>query len=163
MSRRCRNRSFKIRHGLSFGFRSIMRRFYKFLTLSSLFTICFIWSTMEEATLAWYIFDHPQEEVVQPQNSGNASSIDAEKTDSIFHTKDGKPNLEPGAFAVFGIGLLGLMAILRRRVGKSNYSTHDIPKPADISGTKDNERLESRPTLRNSAFKLVTRLSQCRW
>jgi hypothetical protein len=141
-----------------------MKHFYKFLVLSSLFTIFFAGPATEKAAFTQPTFVYARETVnilKQQENSGITRNVDLESTDSFLHVQDGNSDLRSGPLAVFGFGLLGLMLVLRRRGDRSNHG-QNILKTADISGTEENGRRECRSTLRQSAFKPVARLSQPR-
>lgn len=153
-----------------------MRRFYKILALSFLFSLFFTWSTTDDAFNIGHIDNlknmfHEEDQYIpelwaysdvasSPHFSAETRSdfcefvidemaflnVDPIETineanlyinsDSFFQFEEDKPGLEPGAVAILGIGILGLLAIIRRRVGEPGYGSQDIQKFGDLSNTK---------------------------
>ena len=152
-----------------------MRRFYKFLVLSSLFSLFFTWSTADDTfnnnskitknmvyqieqdipepwaydnlvsdsnfsaetrgDIYKYVIDEMAFLNVDPAETEYIANL-SKNSDSFFHFEENESGIEPGCIAALGVGILGLLAIIRRRVGESSYGSQDIQESGDLSNTK---------------------------
>jgi hypothetical protein len=58
---------------------------------------------------------------IAPVESGylNGRKVDFKNRDSFFYPEDETPALEPGALAIFFLGLIGFVAVVRRKLVES--------------------------------------------
>ena len=153
-----------------------MRQIYKFLVLSSLFSLLFTWSLADDTfnknskITSRNMSYQAEQDIPEPSAYGNfvsGSNFSAEplkdinknvidemaflngdiieteyianlfdNSDSFSYLEEDESGIEPGGVATLGVGILGLVAIIRRRVGESNYGSQVIQKFGDPSNTK---------------------------